>query len=140
MANVPGVPSGPRPIHPLMGPLGISVAGMSRQQAFMEVISRNIANAGVTRGPDGLPYHRQIAIAGIDKKTGELTTTVVEYKSTRPIYDPDHPDHDADGNVLYPNIDVDMEQMNLMIARRMHDANATVFQSAKAMLRKALEI
>jgi len=142
MADIPpGIPMLPRPIRNLMGPLGVAASGMSRQQKFIEVISNNIANAATTRGPDGTPYHRQIAVAGIDKKTGEVITTVQEDKSAgRTVYDPGHPDADATGYVHYPNVDISTEEVDLMIARRMHDANATVFQSAKAMLRKALEI
>ena len=131
----------PRPIRHLLGPLAISASGMSRQQKFIEVISNNIANAETTQGPDGQPYRRQVAIAGTDKRTGELTTTVQEDKSAgRSVYDPGHTDADAAGYVHYPNVDVATEMVDLMIARRMHDANATVFQSAKAMLRKALDI
>ena len=73
--------------------------------------------------------------------TGEPTTTVVQDTSTgRTEYDPSHPDADETGYVHYPNVDLATETVDLMIARRMHEANATVFQSAKAMLRRTLEI
>lgn len=124
-----------------MGPLGIAASGMARQQQFLDVISNNIANAETTRTADGGPYQRQVAIAGTDPVTGAPTTTVVS--DTRPgrlVYDPGHPDADATGYVHYPNVDVANETVDLMIARRMHEANATVFQSAKAMLRRALDI
>lgn len=137
-----GVPPLPRPMRQLMGPLGVSAMGMSRQQKFMEVIANNIANAQTTRTADGKgPYQRQIAVAGVDPRTGEPITTV-EHDS-RPgtsIYEPANPDADETGHVHYPNVDIATEEVDLMIARRMHDANATVFQSAKAMLRRALDI
>jgi flagellar basal-body rod protein FlgC len=56
------------------------------------------------------------------------------------VYDPGHPDADANGYVRYPNVRVTDEMIDMMDARRIYDANATVFQSAKAMLKKALEI
>jgi flagellar basal-body rod protein FlgC len=56
------------------------------------------------------------------------------------VYDPGHPDANADGYVEYPNVDVTNELVDLMIARRVHEANATVFQAAKAMLKSALDI
>jgi flagellar basal-body rod protein FlgC len=142
MAEIPGgVPMLPRPIRSLMGPLNISASGMSRQQRFIEVISNNIANADTTRTADGTPYQRQIAVAGIDPRTGEMTTTVQTDKSSgRVEFDPGHQDADADGNVHYPNVDIATEMVDMMIARRMHDANATAFESTKAMLRKALDI
>jgi flagellar basal-body rod protein FlgC len=56
------------------------------------------------------------------------------------VYDPGHPDADPNGYVRYPNVRVTDELIDLLDARRVYDANATVFQSAKAMLKKALEI
>jgi flagellar basal-body rod protein FlgC len=50
------------------------------------------------------------------------------------------PDADANGYVRYPNVRTTDEMIDLLDARRMYEANATVFQSAKAMLKKALEI
>lgn len=124
-----------------MGPLGISASGMARQQRFLEIIANNIANAETTRGPDGKPYQRQVAVAGTDPVTGQPVTTVVnDARAGRMEYDPGHPDADATGYVHYPNVDLANETVDLMIARRMHEANATVFQSAKAMLRRALDI
>ena len=55
-------------------------------------------------------------------------------------FEPGHPDADANGYVRYPNVRITDELVDLMDARRVYEANATVFQSAKAMLRRALEI
>lgn len=114
---------------------------MSRQQQFIEVITRNIANADVTRTADGGPYQRQMAIASIDPATGApVTQLVTDTSRGRMEYDPGHPDADDNGYVEYPNVDLASETVDLMIARRMHDANVSVFQAAKAMLRRALDI
>jgi flagellar basal-body rod protein FlgC len=114
---------------------------MARQQRFIEVITRNIANADVTRTAEGGPYRRQLAIGSIDPTTGEPVTSIVEDPTPgRMVYEPGHPDADANGYVEYPNVDLAAETVDLMIARRMHDANVTVFQAAKAMLRRALDI
>lgn len=56
------------------------------------------------------------------------------------VYEPGHPDADAAGYVRYPNVRMEEEMISLMEARRAYEANATVFQAAKAMLRRALEI
>lgn len=114
---------------------------MARQQRFLEVIGRNIANADVTRTADGGPYQRQVAVAGIDPSTGEAVTTIMTDTSPgRMVYDPSHPDANPDGYVEYPNVDLAEETVDLMVARRMHEANLSVFQAAKAMLRRALEL
>lgn len=141
MASIPSGPFFPRPVRSLLGPLGVSASGMSRQQAFIEVISENIANAETTRTADGTPYKRQIARVVTDPATGRLSTVVTEDSAPgRSVYDPGHPDADESGYVHYPNVDLTTETVDLMIARRMHEANATAFQAAKAMLRRSLEI
>lgn len=130
-----------RPNRQFMSALAISAEGMSTQQKFLEVISQNIANAETTRTPDGTPYKRQVALAQTDASTGSVAPRVVE--DTRPgrmVYDPGHPDANKDGFVEYPNVDVSTELVDLMVARRVHEANATVFHAAKDMLRRALDI
>jgi flagellar basal-body rod protein FlgC len=118
-----------------MRSLGMSAQGMATQQQFLEVIARNLANAETTRTPEGGPYRREIAVAG---QTG--TQVVTDPRQGRMVYDPGHPHANAEGFVLYPNVDINAELVDLMIARRVHEANATVFQAAKAMLKRALEI
>jgi flagellar basal-body rod protein FlgC len=59
---------------------------------------------------------------------------------TRFEYDPGHPDANEDGYVEYPNVEVIKEMVDLMAAARAYEANVTVMNSTKAMLRKALEI
>ena len=135
MPSVPAFPSWPRPVRMLMRPLGISADGMSRQQRFLEVISENIANAQTTRTPDGGPYQRQVATA-----EGGQVSVKTDAQPGRSIYDPGHPDADPQGFVRMPNVDVNIEMVDLMIARRVHEANATVFEAAKSMLKRALEI
>jgi flagellar basal-body rod protein FlgC len=53
---------------------------------------------------------------------------------------PGHPDADADGYVTLSNVNRTSELVDLLDARRVFEANATVFQSAKQLLRKSLEL
>jgi flagellar basal-body rod protein FlgC len=134
-------PQVPRPLRGLLQPLSAPAAGMALEQKFLEVIAANIANVETTRTPEGGPYKRQVAVAEGDPKTGQLATRVVEdVQPGRKVYDPGHPDADADGFVTYPNVNLTSELVDLMIARRIHEANATVFQAAKSMLKRALDI
>lgn len=55
-------------------------------------------------------------------------------------YAPGHPDANADGYVEYPNVEVVREMVDLMAATRAYEANVTVLNATKAMIRKALEI
>ncbi|HEU4587375.1 MAG TPA: flagellar basal body rod protein FlgC [Gemmatimonadales bacterium] len=136
-----GAPIWPRPIRQLLRPLATSAVGMSTQQHFIETISANIANAETTRTPEGGPYRRRVATVQANAATGGVTAQVVEDRSPgRLVYDPGHPDADQSGYVRMPNVDVATEMVDLMVARRMHEANASVFQAAKGMLRRALDI
>ena len=133
--TAPQFPIWPRPVRQFMRSLGISAEGMATQQKFLEVISGNLANAEVTKTPEGGAYRRQVAVAGAGG-----TQVVADPRPGRMVYDPGHPDADANGFVAFPNVDVNTELVDLMIARRVHEANATAFQAAKAMLKKALDI
>jgi flagellar basal-body rod protein FlgC len=135
MLDATRFPMLPRPVRQFMRSLAISAEGMSRQQKFLEVISSNIANAETTRTPEGGPYQRRVAVAG-----SEGMDVVADPRPGRLVYDPGHPDANADGYVQYPNVDTSTELVDLMVARRVHEANASVFQAAKSMLRRALEI
>ncbi|MEO8199702.1 MAG: flagellar basal body rod protein FlgC [Gemmatimonadota bacterium] len=140
MPRLPGFPITPRPVRQLMGPLGTAARGMSVQQRFLEIISENIANAETTRTAEGGAYRREVGVVGTDA-SGQLTTSIVQDKSPgRLEYDPGHPDANANGFVEYPNLDISSELVDMMIVRRVHEANASVFQAAKSMLRSALEI
>jgi flagellar basal-body rod protein FlgC len=199
-----------QPVRPMFRALGIAASGLSAQRARIETVAANLANAEVTRGPDGQPYRRRVAVlqtATADTRlfgavtpggmSGTVTTPappfgsqafvvpalaaaaravprgdrgelavpllpapgspfpfgqddglhgvrvaqVAEDRTEGPlVYEPGHPDADANGYVRYPNVRATDEMIDLLDARRIYDANATVFQSAKAMLKKALEI
>ena len=77
---------------------------------------------------DGLGEGVRVAGVEVDQSEGPL------------VYDPGHPDANADGYVRYPNVRVTDEMIDMLDARRVYEANATVFQSAKAMLRRAIDI
>jgi flagellar basal-body rod protein FlgC len=114
---------------------------MALQQQFLQAISSNIANAQTTRTPEGGAYRRQVVAVASDPATGRPAAVVRRDGAPgRQQYDPGHPDANAQGFVEYPNVDVNTELVDLMIVRRVHDANASVFQAAKAMLKRALEI
>lgn len=138
--------------------LNISASGMTAERLRMDVISRNIANVNTTRTASGTPYRRQIAIFQelkstpfnevFDKVSGANTArdgvevvSITEDKTDfKREYNPSHPDADADGYVLLPNVDVVSEMINLISANRAYDANVTVSSGIKSMALKAMEI
>jgi flagellar basal-body rod protein FlgC len=58
----------------------------------------------------------------------------------RMVYDPSHPDADANGYVAMPNINIVEEMTNMITATRAYEANATAFNAAKSMYMQAMQI
>lgn len=81
-----------------------------------------------TSGPSDSGAGVHVAEVREDGSEGEL------------VYEPGHPDADKNGYVRYPNVRITDEMVDMMDARRVYEANATVFQAAKTMLRRALDI
>ena len=131
------------PIRPMFGSLAVSASGLSAQRFRMDTIATNIANAETTHTAEGGPYRRRTVEmqAAEGANAGVQITGVSEDATAGPVvYDPGHPDANADGYVRYPNVSVTDEMVGLMDARRMYEANATVFQASKAMLKAAIDI
>lgn len=141
MAEFSNFPVTPRPVRQFMRSLATSAQGMATQQKFLDIIAENISNAETTRTAEGGAYKRQVAVANRDPRTGEITLRVVEdNREGRVVHDPAHPDADENGNVFYPNVDMNAEMVDMMLARRLHEANLSAFQTAKQMLRRAIDI
>jgi len=58
----------------------------------------------------------------------------------RMVYDPNHPDAREDGMVLYPDINVITEMVDMIAASRAYEANITVMNAAKDMANRSLDI
>ncbi|MBJ6363373.1 flagellar basal body rod protein FlgC [Paenibacillus sp. GCM10012307] len=139
-----------------------SASALTAQRFRMDVISSNIANAETTRGKvvNGQfePYSRKLTVMepirpsfadtlrgeidGGSKAQGGVKVTQVMEDRTPPklLYNPTHPDADADGYVKLPNVDILKEMVDMISATRAYEANVTALNATKAMLTKALEI
>jgi flagellar basal-body rod protein FlgC len=115
----------------------------------MNVISNNISNAFTTRTPQGGAFRRQMAIfqAGELKPTSgpgdvgvRVTQVIADKTPLRSMYDPSHPDANAQGYVEYPNVNLAIEMADLVSAQRAYEANVAVLASGRRMAQKALEI
>jgi flagellar basal-body rod protein FlgC len=112
----------------------------------MDVIANNIANVNTTRTAEGGPFKRQLVVfaqkneaqgSGADaaaSQTGvDVVGVVADQSPDKLVYDPSHPDADANGYVHMPNVDVVKEMVDLMAASRAYEANVTAIQEARAM-------
>ncbi|HRK01179.1 MAG TPA: flagellar basal body rod protein FlgC [Oligoflexia bacterium] len=135
----------------------ISASGMNAQQTRMNTISSNIANAETTETEAGGPYRRkdpvftavadrenfgEILAGKLDEHAqGVIVTEVHEdEKPARLVYNPKHPQANADGYVAMPNVNPVEEMANMIAATRSYEANATALNAAKSMAIKALDI
>ncbi|WP_042275361.1 flagellar basal body rod protein FlgC [[Clostridium] dakarense] len=124
----------------------ISASGLSAERMRMDTISANVANVKTTRTENGGAYRRKIAVfqENFDEKLGMLgvkTASIKEDKSPlRRLYEPNHPDADAQGYVEYPNVDMLIEQADLIAAVRGYESNVDTLNAQKNMISKALEI
>ena len=127
----------------------IAVGAIRAQRIRMNVIANNIANAQTTRTPQGGPFRRQLAIFRGEQigptlkpeKFGVRVKEIVSDRSPfREVYDPTHPDANEDGIVLYPNVNLAVEMINLLTAQRAYEANVVVIMTDRSMGEKALEI
>lgn len=155
--------------RPMFSALRIASSGLSAQRLRMDVVAQNLANAETTRTATGGPYRRRFvqleaeapnaapntvatAPTGPVPNAGALDSVGNDLGGVRVVgvaedtsegalvYDPGHPDADKSGYVRMPNVNMTDELMDLMGARRVYEANATVFEVAKAMLHRAIDI
>jgi flagellar basal-body rod protein FlgC len=133
----------------LLPGLSSASAALTAERTRLEVVSQNIANAHVTRGPDGKPYQRQIvAFESVLQNTLGGTTTpslrVAGIKNDpRPptlVYEPTHPHADARGMVAMPNVNIHEEMADMIVATRAYEANLAVVKNARNMALQTLAI
>src|SRR5436190_4795232 len=131
---------------------GLSSTGsaLTAERIRMDVISQNIANANTTRGLDGKPYQRQQVVfekvlqqaQGLEAAGQKVEVARIEkdQRSPRLIFNPGHPDADADGMVAFPNINIHEEMADLIVSSRSYEANLAVVKNARAMALQTLSI
>jgi flagellar basal-body rod protein FlgC len=130
----------------LISTLRVSASGLSAERLRMDLIADNLANANTTRTPDGQPYRRKVAIfapiAPTPHMPGGVRVVQIAQDPSPPrmVYDPSHPDADANGYVAYPNVDIVHEMVDMITASRAYEANIQAFNAAKDMFLRTLDI
>jgi flagellar basal-body rod protein FlgC len=119
----------------------ISASGLSAQRQRLDAIANNLANAETTRTAGGGPYKRLQAVLQAEPDGAGVKATIME--DARPgtlTYEPGHPDANADGYVMKPNVNPIEEMVELISATRLYEANVTTLSANKAMIKSALDI
>lgn len=123
--------------------VNVSATGLSTQRTRMDVIADNIANAETTRTAEGGPYRRlRVLVSAADGPDGGVQLMGVAPDETpfKRVYDPSHPDANAEGYVDLPNVDIATEMVDMMTASRAYEANARALAMSRDMLRDAIDI
>jgi flagellar basal-body rod protein FlgC len=140
-----------------MTALDIGASALTAERTSINVTSMNLANAKTTRTVMGGPYRRKtvvMASTDVDEPFSKAMDSALarEVKGVRVmgisqdrrplkrVYEPGHPDANADGYVMYPDINVVEEMANLMTSQRNYEANVASIDTVKGMYGKALEI
>lgn len=135
----------------------ISASGLAADRTRINTISMNLANAKTTRTPQGGPYRRRTVVqqtadvddpfsihmrSALDRAVQgvRVSSVSMDGRPFKKVYEPGNPDANAEGFVMYPDINVVEEMANLMTAQRNYEANVTTVESIKGMYTKALDI
>lgn len=140
-------------MHGILSATDISASGLAAERLRMEVIANNIANASTTRSPEGGPYRRRHVVfaAAVDQAVHDARDSVglhgvqvegiEEDSSELPrVFQPGHPDADADGFVKMPNVSMANEMVDLITANRGYEANLRVLRSYRDMVQQSLSL
>lgn len=129
----------------LMDAVHISAAGMRVQTERLKVVSQNIANAesvGTRSGQE--PYRRKtIEFKNVLDRETKLNLVQTKRISTdksqfNKQYEPNNPNADDQGYVLYPNVSSILEMADMREARRGYEANLNIIEASKAMMTQTI--
>lgn len=128
----------------------ISSSGLELNRLKLQSIANNIANAN-TVIKSGVEAYKPLEVIGysydvdtlsVDDALSGVDTIEMLSKDVenRKVFDPNHPEANANGYVEYPNINPVEEMANLTTVVRSYEANIKAITAAKAMAMKAMEI
>ena len=145
--------------------INIVGSGLTAQQLRLDIVGENVTNSTTTRTENGGAYRRKVVVfeavsgknafreamakaayglapsAGYSSTGGVRVTQIVEDPSElRLVYDPTHPDANADGYVEMPNVDMVKEITDAMAATQAYSANVTMFNTLKTIINDGLQI
>lgn len=147
----------------MFGGIDAAASGLTAERLRMDVISNNIANVNSTRTVDGGPFKRKYVVfqpreaeknsfaamlegamnKGSKNRAGDGVRAIgigTDDSMGKLVYDPGHPDANADGYVELPNVDIVTEMVDMITASRAYEANVTTINAAKSMAQQALNI
>ena len=142
-----------------------AASGLEVQKKRLDAAAQNIANSRVSSTPGSIGYQIKSVSSKGPEDTDFLnvfqnqlegpesiidgsdsannlgpTSEIVETAKYRYEYDPSHPDADENGMVQYPDVDMVREMASMVSANRLYEANLSVIEAAKQIMKRSMEI
>lgn len=122
--------------------MNIALSGLQANATRFATAANNIANVRSTSSadtPEEAYQPQQTSTLSVE--TGGVTTiTETQNPSTYTAYSPTDPNANADGMVAMPNVNIDAEMVESMMAVTGYKANASAIRTLQAMDRSLLDI
>jgi flagellar basal-body rod protein FlgC len=122
--------------------ISIAGSGLTLHRTWLDAISDNLANVNTVKSTSGNAFQARYIQAQEGAGTSGVTVQGTTFGSAtgRVVHEPANPLADANGNVLYPDIDLGDQMGELIMAQRGYQANAAVVDRAKTIYEAALQI
>jgi flagellar basal-body rod protein FlgC len=137
----------------LMTAIEVGASGLAAQRKRLDVAMQNLAMANTSKQEGVELYRRKNVVFSSSSPEAsfgsvfddavqgvEISKIVTDPGEGEKRYEPNSPNADEKGYVLYPNINAMEEMMNVLSATRSYEANLQAVSMAKEMQQKTLEI
>ena len=127
--------------------LNISATGLGAETVRLDVVANNLANQDTTTTPAGGPYQSEfvqlLSLPANRQGVGQGVEVGGIYNQATPtvaVYSPTNPAANAKGVVVYPNVNVASQMVDLIQAESAYQANANAFTAEGGTYVKALTL
>jgi flagellar basal-body rod protein FlgC len=123
--------------------MDISASGLRAEWVRMRVVANNVANAETTETPEGGPYRKRHVVFStmLDELSGVSVAGIVPSASPpKLVFNPGHPDANAEGFVAMPDVKVPLEMIDLLTASRAYEANLAAMRRFRQICEEALKL
>lgn len=132
-------------IEGMFNTINIATSGLRAYERKMELIGSNVANIQTTDAGNGQPYRRLVAdFKAEELKNGLGGVALGEVKQDpsdfQYVLDPGHPNADESGYVAMPNVSLAREMIDLNVASKAYQANASILKRYQKMMETSLEL
>lgn len=111
----------------------------SVQQSFSKILRNNGLELSATQ--EGHMNGGAVEFTAADASASSVEALETKDDSAfKMIYDPSHPDADAQGYVKMPNVNIVSEMVDMISASRAYEANVTAINASKNIAKDSLEI